>query len=152
MTVTLLRSIDELKERAGSHLGYSEWHEITQDNVDRFADATDDYQWIHVDVERAKDGPFGQTIAQGYLVLSLAAPLLAEVLEVEATKLIINYGLNRVRFPTPVPVGSRIRLGVLLKEVQDVTGGVQAVIDATFELEGATKPACVAEILIREYV
>jgi len=152
MTVTLLKGIDELKERAGSHLGYSEWHEITQDNVDRFADATDDYQWIHVDVEQAKDGPFGQTIAQGYLVLSLAAPLLAEVLDVEATKLIINYGLNRVRFPTPVPVGSRIRLGVFLKEVQDVPGGVQAVIDATFELEDATKPACVAEILIREYI
>jgi acyl dehydratase len=152
MTVTLLKGIDELKERAGSHLGYSEWHEITQNNVDRFADATDDYQWIHVDVEQAKDGPFGQTIAQGYLVLSLAAPLLAEVLDVEATKLIINYGLNRVRFPTPVPVGSRIRLGVFLKEVQDVPGGVQAVIDATFELERATKPACVAEILIREYI
>ncbi len=152
MTVTLLRSINELKERAGSHLGYSEWREITQDSVDHFAHATDDHQWIHVDAERAKDGPFGQTIAQGYLVLSLAAPLLAEVLEVEATKLVINYGLNRVRFPTPVPVGSRIRLGAFLKEVQDVPGGVQAVIDATFELEDAPKPACVAEILIREYV
>ncbi len=152
MTVTLLRSINELKERAGSHLGYSEWREITQDSVDHFADATDDHQWIHVDAQRAKNGPFGQTIAQGYLVLSLAAPLLAEVLEVEATKLVINYGLNRVRFPTPVPVGSRIRLGAFLKEVQDVPGGVQAVIDATFELEDAPKPACVAEILIREYV
>jgi acyl dehydratase len=151
MTVTLLKGIDEMKQKAGSHLGYSEWHEITQDSVDRFADATDDHQWIHVDVVGAKSGPFGQTIAQGYLVLSLAAPLLAEVLEVEATKLIVNYGLNRVRFPTPVPVGRRIRFGAFLKEVQDVSGGVQAVIDATFELEGATKPACVAEILIREY-
>ena len=152
MTVTLLKGIDELKQKAGSHLGYSDWHEITQDRIDRFADATDDHQWIHVDVERAKNGPFGQTIAQGYLVLSLATPLLAEVLDFEATKLIINYGLNRVRFPTPVPVGTRIRLGAFLKEVHDVTGGVQAVIDVTFELEGATKPACVAEILLREYV
>jgi acyl dehydratase len=91
-------------------------------------------------------------MAQGYLVLSLATPLLAEVLDFEATKLIINYGLNRARFPTPVPVGSRIRLGAFLNEVHDVTGGVQAVIDATFELEGATKPACVAEILFQEYV
>jgi len=152
MTVTLLKGIDELKQKAGSHLGYSDWHEITQDNIDRFADATDDHQWIHVDVKRAQNGPFGQTIAQGYLVLSLATPLLAEVLDFEATKLIINYGLNRVRFPTPVPVGSRIHLGAFLKEVHDVTGGVQAVIDVTFELEGATKPACVAEILFREYV
>ncbi|MGA2928601.1 MAG: MaoC family dehydratase [Solirubrobacteraceae bacterium] len=152
MTATSLRGVDELRHRTGSHLGYSAWHEITQDSVDRFADATDDHQWIHVDAERAKDGPFGQTIAQGYLVLSLATPLLAEILDFEATKLIVNYGLNRVRFPTPVPVGSRIRLGVFLKDVQDVPGGAQAVVDATFELEGAAKPACVAEILFREYV
>jgi acyl dehydratase len=152
MTVTLLKGIDELKQKAGSHLGYSDWREITQDDVNRFADATDDHQWIHVDVERAQNGPFGQTIAQGYLVLSLAIPLLGEILDFEATELIINYGLNRVRFPTPVPVGTRVRLGAFLKEVHDVTGGVQAVIDVTFELEGATKPACVAEILFREYV
>jgi acyl dehydratase len=152
MSVTLLKGIDELKAKAGSHLGYSEWREITQDRVNRFADATDDHQWIHVDVERAKTGPFGQTIAHGYLTLSLAAPMLEEILDVQGTKLIVNYGLDRVRFPTPTPVGSRIRLGALLKSVEDVSGGVQAVIEATFELEGGTKPPCVAEILFRYYV
>ena len=151
MTVTLLKNIDELKARAGSHLGYSEWRVITQDRVNQFADATDDHQWIHVNPERAKSGPFGQTIAHGYLTLSLAAPMLEEILGVEGTKLIVNYGLDRVRFPAPVPVGSRIRLGALLKEVEDVAGGVQAVIEATFELEGSTKPPCIAEILFRYY-
>jgi acyl dehydratase len=152
MSVTLLKGIDELKAKAGSHLGYSEWREITQDRVNRFADATDDHQWIHVDVERAKTGPFGQTIAHGYLTLSLAAPMLEEILDVQGTKLIVNYGLDRVRFPTPTPVGSRIRLGALLKSVEDVSGGVQAVIEATFELEGGTKHPSVAEILFRYYV
>lgn len=111
----MLRSIDELKARAGSHLGYSEWREITQERVNRFADDTDDHQWIHVDVERAKSRPFGQTIAHGFLTLSLAVPMLEEVFDVEGTKLIVNYGLNRVRFPAPMPVGSRIRLGAVLK-------------------------------------
>lgn len=152
MTVTVLKSIDELKAKAGSHLGHSEWHEITQERINRFADATDDHQWIHVDVERAKTGPYGKTIAQGYLTLSLAAPMLADVLDVQGTKLTVNYGLGRVRFPAPVPVGSRIRFGALLKEVEDVTGGAQATIDATWEIEGGTKPPCVAEILIRCYV
>ena len=152
MAVTVLKDIDELKARAGSHLGYSQWREITQDQVNQFAEATDDHQWIHVDVERAKSGPFGQTIAHGYLTLSLAAPMLEEILDVEGTELIVNYGLNRVRFPAPVPVGSRIRLGALLKEVEDISGGVQASIEATFELEGGAKPPCIAEILFRYYV
>jgi len=152
MAVTVLKDIDELKARAGSHLGYSQWREITQDQVNQFAEATDDHQWIHVDVERAKSGPFGQTIAHGYLTLSLAAPMLEEILDVEGTELIVNYGLNRVRFPAPVPVGSRIRLGALLKEVEDISGGVQASIEATFELEGGAKPPCIAEILFRHYV
>jgi acyl dehydratase len=151
MTMTVLKSIDELKAKAGSHLGYSEWREITQERVNRFADDTDDHQWIHVDVERAKTGPFGQTIAHGFLTLSLAIPMLEEVFDVEGTKLIVNYGLNRVRFPAPVPVGSRIRLGADLKSVEDVSGGVQAVIEVTFELEGGAKPPCVAEILYRYY-
>jgi len=152
MAVTVLKDIDELKARASSHLGYSQWREITQDQVNQFADATDDHQWIHVDVERAKSGPFGQTIAQGYLTLSLAVPMLEEILDVKGTKLIVNYGLNRVRFPAPVPVGSRIRLGALLKQVEDASGGVQAFVEATFELEGGAKPPCIAEILFRYYV
>ncbi|MGO9752317.1 MAG: MaoC family dehydratase [Solirubrobacteraceae bacterium] len=150
--VTSVRSIDELKAKAGSHLGYSQWHEVTQHEVDSFAEATEDYQWIHTDVERAKTGPFGQTIAQGYLTLSLAVPLLFEVLALEGTSFVVNYGVNRVRFPTPVPVGGRIRLGAVLKEVRAVTGGVQALVEATFELEGSRKPPCVAEILFRFYL
>ena len=147
-----LNSIDELKDRAGTHLGYSQWHVVTQDEVNSFAAATEDYQWIHTDVERAKTGPYGQTIAQGYLTLSLAVPLLFEVLEVRGTNFVVNYGVDRVRFPTPVPVGKRIRLGALLKTVKDVPGGVQALVEAAFELEGASKPPCVAAILFRFYV
>ncbi len=152
MAVTSVKSIDELKAIAGSHLGYSQWHEVTQHEVDSFADATEDYQWIHTDAERARTGPFGQTIAQGYLTLSLAVPLLFEVLAVQGTNFVVNYGVNRVRFPTPVPVGSRIRLGAVLKDVRDVAGGVQTLVEATFELEGADKPPCVAEILFRFYL
>ncbi len=152
MTQTQLHSIDELKDRTGTHLGYSQWHEVTQAEVNSFADATEDYQWIHTDVERAKTGPYGQTIAQGYLTLSLAVPLLFDVFEVQGTNFVVNYGVDRVRFPTPVPVGKRIRLGALLRTVHDVPGGVQALIEATFELEGAVKPPCVAEILFRFYL
>ncbi len=147
-----LKSIDELRARAGTHLGISEWRQVTQEEVNSFAAATEDYQWIHTDIERAKTGPYGQTIAQGYLTLSLAVPLLFDVFEVEGTNFVVNYGVNRVRFPTPVPVGRRIRLGAMLKAVKDVPGGVQALIEATFELEGASKPPCVAEILLRFYV
>jgi acyl dehydratase len=150
--VISLKSIDELRDRAGTHLGASQWHEVTQEEVNSFAAATEDYQWIHTDIERAKTGPYGQTIAQGYLTLSLAVPLLFDVFEVEGTNFVVNYGVNRVRFPTPVPVGRRIRLGAMLKAVKDVPGGVQALIEATFELEGASKPPCVAEILLRFYV
>jgi acyl dehydratase len=152
MAQTTLQSIDELKDRAGTHLGYSQWHEVTQAEVNSFADATEDYQWIHTDVERAKTGPYGQTIAQGYLTLSLAVPLLFDVFEVQGTNFVVNYGVDRVRFPTPVPVGKRIRLGALLRTVDDVSDGVQVMIEATFELEGAKKPPCVAEILFRYYV
>ncbi len=152
MAVTSVKSTDELKARVGSHLGYSRWHEVTQHEVNSFAEATEDYQWIHTDVERAKTGPYGQTIAQGYLTLSLAVPLLFEVLALQGTDFVVNYGVNRVRFPTPVPVGGKIRLGAVLKQVEDVTGGVQTVVDATFELEGSGKPPCVAEILFRFYL
>jgi acyl dehydratase len=152
MAITVFASFDELKQRAGSHLGYSLWHEVTQDEVNSFAAATEDYQWIHTDVERAKTGPYGQTIAQGYLTLALAVPLLFDVFEVEGTNFVVNYGLDRVRFPAPVPVGARIRLGAVLKLVKEVQGGFQVLIEATFELEGQSKPPCVAEILFRFYI
>lgn len=151
MTAIVFDSIDALKARTGSELGCSEWREVTQEMIDRFADATDDHQWIHVDVERAKTGPFGGPVAHGYLTLSLVVPLLAEVLEVRGAALAINYGCNRVRFPAPVPAGSRVRLAARLKEVEEVAGGVQAVIEATVELEGGNKPACVAEAVYRYY-
>src|SRR5664279_2241668 len=114
MAVTTVSGIEELRAKAGQHLGYSSWYEITQDKVNSFADATDDHQWIHVDVERAKTGPFGGPIVPGYLTLSLVARLLPEVIDIQGSSLIINYGCNRVRFPAPVPVGKRLRLGVAL--------------------------------------
>ncbi len=143
--------VDELHSRVGETLGYSSWHLITQEQVNTFATATGDHQWIHVDPARASAGPFGHTIAHGYLTLSLGPVLLEEVLDVVGTGLIVNYGANRVRFPAPVPVGSRVRAGVQLLGVEEVAGGVQASLGMTFEIEGSPKPACVAEILFRYY-
>jgi acyl dehydratase len=147
----MVTDIAGLKGQVGEHLGYTEWREIDQDRVNLFADATDDHQWIHVDAERSASGPFGGTIAHGYLTLSLAAPLMSELIEVEGVSMGINYGLDRVRFPAPVPVGSRIRAGGEIAEVTDVPGGVQAKLVITFEVEGGEKPACVAEVLVRYY-
>jgi acyl dehydratase len=144
--------IGELASHAGRHLGYSGWHRITQDQVNLFAEATGDYQWIHVDEERAKTGPFGRTIAHGYLTLSLAPVLLWEVLDVEGASLVVNYGLNKVRFPAPVPIPSRVRLGIELASVEPFDQGLQVELKGTFELEGGTKPCCVAEILFRYYL
>jgi acyl dehydratase len=149
--VTTVKGIEELKARSGQHVGYSEWHEVTQPQVNTFADATGDHQWIHVDVERAKSGPFGGPIAHGYLTLSLAPALLGEVMRVEGISMGINYGCNRVRFPSPVPVGSRVRMGVALGDVEDTSGGVQVNLDLTFEVEGQDKPACVAQVVYRYY-
>jgi acyl dehydratase len=144
--------IAELKALAGKHLGVSEWLEITQDRVDRFADATDDHQWIHVDVERASKGPFGGTIAHGYLTLALLIPLWTEIASIENIGMAVNYGLNRVRFPSPVPVGAKIRLAATLLSVDDVAGnGAQATIEFTVEREGTDKPAVVAEAVYRYY-
>ena len=140
-----------LKEHIGDHLGYSEYHTVTQEQVNLFADATGDHQWIHIDVERAKAGPFGGPIAHGYLTLSLAPVLLAQVLQVDGVAMGVNYGANKVRFPAPVPVGSNVRIGAVLKDVEDVTGGLQVTVEATFEVEGAAKPSCVAELLFRYY-
>jgi len=146
-----LFTVDELKAKTGSHLGYSDWHEVTQEQVDLFADATGDHQWIHTDPERAKDGPFGGTIAHGYLTLSLLPTLLAELLVVDGPRAVVNYGINRLRFPAPVPVGSKLRLGVVVGELEPVAGGHQATINCTFEVEGAQKPSCVADVLFRFY-
>jgi acyl dehydratase len=140
-----------LPDHVGEHLGYSEWHTVTQEQVNLFAEATGDHQWIHIDVERAKAGPFGGPIAHGYLTLSLTPVLLAQVLQVDGVAMGVNYGTNKVRFPSPVPVGSKLRIGATLKAVEAVTGGVQVMVEATYEVEGATKPSCVAELLFRYY-
>src|SRR3982750_2180130 len=127
----------ELPGLVGQELGTSDWHEVTQDAVNLFAEATGDHQWIHVDVERAKaESPFGGPIAHGYLTLSLLVPLLAQVLVVSDAAMGVNYGLNKLRFPSPVPVGSKVRMGAQVKEVTDITGGVQGVYELTFEVEG----------------
>ncbi|HXW81616.1 MAG TPA: MaoC family dehydratase [Acidimicrobiales bacterium] len=148
---TVAIDLDGLRAKVGSHLGYSSWHTITQDEVNLFADATNDHQWIHVDPERAKAGPFGTTIAHGYLTLSLATSLLAEILAVEGPRFSVNYGLNRVRFPSPVPVGSNLRAGATLEALDDFEGGAQATLKLTFEVEGAAKPSCVADVVFRYY-
>jgi acyl dehydratase len=144
--------IGALAGRVGRHLGHSGWRQITQEQVNGFADVTGDHQWIHVDEERARTGPFGRTIAHGYLTLSLMPTLLWEVLDVDGASAVINYGVNRVRFPTPVPVGARVRLGVEVLGVEDVEGGVQATLLGTVQVEGSEKPGCVAEILLRYYL
>jgi acyl dehydratase len=147
----IVNSLDELKARAGEHLGHSEWLEVAQDRIDTFAAATDDHQWIHTDPERARSGPFGTTIAHGYLTLSLLIPLWSELVEIRGARTSISYGLNKVRFPAPVPVGAKIRLAATLAAVNDVPGGVEAIVDAVLECEGAAKPACVAQAIYRYY-
>jgi acyl dehydratase len=144
-----INGIDELKALVGEELGTSDWLEITQERVNTFADATGDHQWIHVDPERAKDGPFKGTIAHGYLTMSLGPVLLPQVVTVTGFSMALNYGLNKLRFPSPVPVGSKLRLSAKLVAVDDVTGGVQTTYELTFQVEGSDKPACVAEALYR---
>ncbi len=144
MSVTV-NGLDELKQLAGSDLGTSEWIEITQQRIDTFADATGDHQWIHTDPDRAKDGPFGAPIAHGFLTLSLFIPLFTELLDVKGVTTKVNYGLNRVRFPAPVRVGSRIRLAASLASVEGVPGGVKMTVDGTLEIEGGAKPAAVLQ-------
>jgi acyl dehydratase len=145
----LTLTLDELRARAGQHLGTSDWHEITQEQVNLFADATGDHQWIHVDPERAKAGPFGQTIAHGYLTLALGPMLMWEVFEVSDATVTVNYGLNKVRFPAPLPVGGRVRADIGCVSAEEVHGGVQVALAITFEPEGGGKPVCVAEALFR---
>jgi acyl dehydratase len=149
---TTVNGIDELKAKQGEHLGYSDYVEITQEQVNLFADATGDHQWIHVDPERAKAGPFGGPIAHGYLTLSLAPALLPQILIVGGISMGVNYGCGKVRFPSPVPVGSKVRAGAELVSVDDVAGGAQVTMQVPFEVEGAPKPSCVAEVIYRYYV
>ena len=144
-----INGVDELKALVGQNVGSSDWMEITQDRVNLFAEATGDHQWIHVDPEKAKDGPFGQTIAHGYLTMSLGPVLLPQVVTVTGFSMALNYGLNKLRFPAPVPVGSKLRLSADLLEVEDVAGGVQVTYRLTFEVDGQDKPACVAEAVYR---
>ncbi len=141
----------ELKSALGEHLGYSDWLEMTQDRINKFADATGDQQWIHVDPERAKQGPFGACIAHGYLTLALVNLFLPQIVEVRGISMGVNYGSDRLRFPAPVPVGSRIRGGAELTQVEEVKGGVQATIRVTVEVEGQERPACVVETISRYY-
>lgn len=135
----------------GTDLGFTEWFEITQDRVNRFADATNDQQWIHTDPERAKDGPFGGPIAHGYLTLSLSVAFWSELLDVEGVTTKVNYGLDRVRFVSPVKVGAKVRMNAVVAEVTEVAGGYQLAVDQTVEIEGGSKPAVVARGLYRFY-
>jgi acyl dehydratase len=145
-------SADELRAAVGEQLGHSEWHVVDQERIDKFADATGDHQWIHVDPEKAKLGPFGTTIAHGYLTLSLIPWLMSEIVAYEGVKMGINYGTNKVRFPAPVKVDSKVRAGAELVEAEDVGGGgVQIVTRVTIAVEGAEKPSCVAETVARMY-
>ena len=149
---TTVSGLAELAALTGRDLGASDWLSIEQDRVDRFADATGDHQWIHVDPERAKAGPFGTTIAHGYLTLSLVIPLWTELLTIEGIGMAVNYGLNKLRFPAPVPVGSRIRLAARVAEARAVAGdGVEIVADLTVEIDGGSKPAAVAQAVYRYY-
>ena len=149
MAQTVFEGLDEVRAAVGRELGTSDWLEITQERVNQFADATGDHQWIHVDPVRAAAGPFGGPIAHGYLTLSLSNALLPDIVEVRGISMGVNYGVGKVRFPAPVPVGSRIRASATLAAVDDVAGGVQTTMVITVEIEGGTKPACVIESISR---
>ena len=152
MTTRVITGVEGLKAAVGEHLGYSDYIEITQERVNQFAEATGDHQWIHVDVERAKSGPFGGPIAHGYLTLSLGPMLYPTVVRIEGFSMGVNYGANKIRFPSPVPVGSKIRLGVKLLEIEEIANGVQMTMESTLECAGAPKPSCDAEIIFRSYI
>lgn len=151
MSPRIINGADELKGLIWEHLGYSPYVSISQEQVNQFADATGDHQWIHIDVERATAGPFGAPIAHGYLTLSLGPALYPQVVSIGGFSMGVNYGTNKVRFMSPVKVGSNLRLGVKLLEVTDISGGIQSTMEFTFECEGADKPSCVAEVVFRSY-
>jgi acyl dehydratase len=149
--VRVFQSLDELTGAVGQTLGDSDWIEVTQDRVDLFADATEDHQWIHVDPAAAKDGPYGGTIAHGFLTLSLLPLFFKQIYRVEGVRMAVNYGLNKVRFPAPVKVGAKVRATSTLAEVTLLEGAVQAVLSTVVQVEGADKPVCVAESVVRYF-
>ncbi len=146
-----LTGLEEVRSHIGQELGVSDWHLVTQEQINEFAEVTGDDQWIHVDVERAKTTPFGGTIAHGYYTLSLAPRFSYELFKLEGFAFAVNYGLNRVRFPAPMPVGARVRMRAKLASVEEIAGGAQMLTELTFEREGGDKPVCVAESLVRVY-
>ena len=146
-----INGVDELRAHVGEDLGVSAWHDVTQAEIDAFADATGDHQWIHVDPDRARETPFGGTIAHGYYTLSLAPHFLEELLRVDGMAFMVNYGLNKLRFPATLPVGDRVRMHLRLTSVDDARGGVMLNTELTFEREGGEKPVCVAESLMLAY-
>jgi acyl dehydratase len=148
---TIFKTPADLKNAIGQQLGCSDWMTITQERINQFADATGDHQWIHVDPERAKSGPFGACIAHGYLTLSLVNMFLPQIVEVRGIRMGVNYGADKVRFPAPVPVGSKVRGAAELIGVEEVKGGVQATIRVTVEIEGKDRPACVVDTISRYY-
>ncbi|MDI2125333.1 MaoC family dehydratase [Yinghuangia seranimata] len=149
MAVTTFTDLQLVKDALGTHLGYSEWLQVTQDRINLFADATGDHQWIHVDVEKAKEGPFGAPIAHGYLTLALSNLFLPQIVEVQNISMGVNYGVDKIRFPNPVKVDQRIRGGAEITAVSDIPGGIQVTIKITIEIEGEAKPACIIESLTR---
>jgi acyl dehydratase len=149
MLMRVLNGVAEVRAAVGQHLGFSDYRVVEQRDVDAFASLTGDDQWIHVDVERARQGPFGGTIAHGLFTLSLGPALARSVYRIDGMKMGVNYGYNKIRFPSPVRVGSKVRLGVTLASVTEVTGGLQITLDFVWEAESGGKPACVAEMLLR---
>lgn len=145
----VLNGVAELRAAVGQHLGYSDYQAVTQQDIDAFAELTGDDQWIHVDPERAKNGPFGGTIAHGLLTLSLGPRLVRTIYRIDGMRMGVNYGYDRIRYPAPVPTGAKIRVGATLQGIDDVPEGVQARIGFTWEIEGEVKPACVAIMLLR---
>jgi len=152
MAKRIIQNLPELKKLVGQEMGVSEWHPVTQEAINKFADATLDHQWIHIDPERAKrESPYGGPIAHGYYTLSLAPYLLANVMDVKEKRMGVNYGLNKLRFTGPVPIPSKVRVRASLAAIEDIKGGVQATFALTFEVEGKDKPACVAEAIYRYF-
>jgi acyl dehydratase len=145
----VLNGVDEIRAAIGEHLGHSGYRTVTQKDIDTFAELTGDDQWIHVDAERATQGPYGRTIAHGLLTLSLGPKLVREIYRIEGMKMGVNYGYDRIRFPSPVPVDSKVRVGAEVEDVEDVNGGLLVRLRFTWEVEGASKPACVASMLLR---
>lgn len=151
MAGVTLNGIDEIKAKVGEEIGVSVWHEVTQADIDRFAEVTGDDQWIHVDPQRAKDTPFGGTIAHGYYTLSLGPRFMYELLDVQGFAFAVNYGIDKVRFPAPLPVGQKVRMRLSIVGVDDIPGGIQMATTYTFETESGEKPVCVAQVLSRMY-